>query len=77
MRAAELDVLQDGNPYFIRHNVFVVNGPTVVSGSLDFSQNANEENDENLLIVDDRALAQAFTTEFELVYAQAKNLAAK
>jgi len=73
MKDAGLDVLQDGNPYSMHHKVFIVDGQTVIFGSFNFSQNADTENDENLLIVDEPALAQAFTAEFERVLAQAKN----
>jgi phosphatidylserine/phosphatidylglycerophosphate/cardiolipin synthase-like enzyme len=57
----------------MHHKVFIVDGQTVIFGSFNFSQNAEEENDENLLIVDDPTLAQAFIAEFDRVYAQAKN----
>jgi phosphatidylserine/phosphatidylglycerophosphate/cardiolipin synthase-like enzyme len=73
MKAAGLDVLQDGNPYLMHHKVFIVDGQTVILGSFNFSQNAENENDENLLIVDDATLAQAFEAEFGRVYEQAKN----
>ena len=73
MKEQKLDVLQDGNPYLMHHKVFIVDGATVILGSFNFSQNAEEENDENLLIIDDAALAQAFLEEFERVYAMAKN----
>jgi phosphatidylserine/phosphatidylglycerophosphate/cardiolipin synthase-like enzyme len=72
MKAAQLDVWQDGNPYLMHHKVFIVDGQTVILGSFNFSQNAENENDENLLIVDDAGLAQAFTAEFVRVYEQAK-----
>ena len=73
MKAAGLDVLQDGNPYLMHHKVFVMDGQTVIVGSFNFSQNADHDNDENLLIVDDTSLAQAFTAEFQRVYEQAQN----
>jgi phosphatidylserine/phosphatidylglycerophosphate/cardiolipin synthase-like enzyme len=73
MKKAGLDVWQDGNPYLMHHKVFIIDGQTVVFGSFNFSQNADTENDENLLIVDDAGLAQAFTAEFGRVYDQAKN----
>jgi|GEM_PF-229267 len=73
MKRAKLDVLQDGNPYLMHHKVFIVDETTVIVGSFNFSKNAEEENDENLLIIDDAALAQAFLAEFERVYAQAKS----
>ena len=73
LKQAGLDVLQDGNPYLMHHKVFIVDGKTVILGSFNFSQNAETENDENLLIIDDAALAQQFQAEFTRVYDQAKN----
>jgi phosphatidylserine/phosphatidylglycerophosphate/cardiolipin synthase-like enzyme len=73
MKDAGLDVLQDGNPYLMHHKVFIVDGQTVIFGSFNFTQNADNDNDENLLIVDDATLAQAFEAEFGRVYEQAKH----
>lgn len=73
MKKTGLDVRQDGNPYLMHHKVFIIDGKTVVLGSFNFSQNAETENDENLLIVDDPSLAQQFIAEFGRVYDQAKN----
>jgi len=67
MKQAGLDVLQDGNPYVMHHKVIVVDGREVIFGSFNFSENADKDNDENLLIVDDPALAQAFEAEFQRV----------
>jgi phosphatidylserine/phosphatidylglycerophosphate/cardiolipin synthase-like enzyme len=72
-RKAGVEVWLDGNPYSMHHKVFIMDGKTVILGSFNFSQNAETENDENLLIVDDPALAQTFAAEFERVLAQAKN----
>ena len=72
MKKAGLDVWQDGNPYLMHHKVFIIDGKTVIFGSFNFSQSAETENDENLLIVDDTALAQQFEAEFARVYDQAK-----
>jgi phosphatidylserine/phosphatidylglycerophosphate/cardiolipin synthase-like enzyme len=73
MKRAKLDVLQDGNPYVMHHKVFIIDGKTVIFGSFNFSNNADKDNDENLLIVDDPALAQAFEAEFQRVRDQALN----
>ncbi|MBI5652745.1 MAG: phospholipase [Chloroflexi bacterium] len=73
LKNAGLDVVQDGNPYLMHHKVFIIDGKTVIFGSFNFSANANESNDENVLIVDDPSLAQQFQAEFARVYAQAKN----
>ena len=73
MLKAKLDVLQDGNPYLMHLKVFIIDNRTVIVGSFNFSNNAQNSNDENLLIFDDSAMAQQFTAEFARVYEQAKN----
>lgn len=72
LKRAGLDVRLDGNPFLMHHKVFIVDGKTVIFGSFNFSRSAEEENDENLVIIDDIPLAQAFATEFARVYAEAK-----
>jgi len=73
LKAAGADVLIDGNPYLMHHKVFIIDGQTVIFGSFNFSVNAQDDNDENLLIVDDVGMAKAFEEEFARVYATAKN----
>src|SRR4051812_7770384 len=73
MRKAKLDVLQDGNPYVMHHKVIIIDGRVVIFGSFNFSNNADKDNDENLLIVDDPTLAQAFEAEFQRVREVALN----
>src|SRR6266508_1842518 len=67
MRKAKLDVLQDGNPYVMHHKVIIIDDRTVIFGSFNFTSNADKDNDENLLIVDSPALAQAFEAEFQRI----------
>jgi phosphatidylserine/phosphatidylglycerophosphate/cardiolipin synthase-like enzyme len=73
LRSAGLDVLQDGSPYVMHHKVIIIDGRTVIFGSFNFSNNANRDNDENLLIVDDPTLAQAFEAEFQRMRGVALN----
>ncbi len=68
---AGLDVRQDGNPFILHHKVIVIDRQTVVTGSFNFSSNATNTNDENLLIIHDPALAQQYLVEFEQRFAQA------
>ena len=68
-----MDVWQDGNPYTLHHKVFIIDDQTVVLGSLNFSDNAAESNDENILIIHDAAIAGPYLAEFERVYQQAQN----
>ncbi|MGV3524892.1 MAG: phospholipase D-like domain-containing protein [Candidatus Sericytochromatia bacterium] len=70
LKAAGADVRTDGNSKILHHKVFVIDGKTVITGSFNFSDSADEKNDENLLIIEDAALAQQYLAEFERVYAQ-------
>lgn len=54
LRAAGLDVRLDGNPRNMHHKVIVVDDELVITGSYDFSYNAENVNDENLLVLHDR-----------------------
>jgi len=73
MKALHLDVLQDGNPYLMHHKVFIIDGKTVLLGSFNFSKNAEENNDENLLILESESIAQQYMEEFHRIYRQAQN----
>jgi phosphatidylserine/phosphatidylglycerophosphate/cardiolipin synthase-like enzyme len=75
MREAGLDVLQDGNPGLMHHKLFVIDGTVTAFGSFNFSDNAANDNDENLLIVTDPAFARAFTAEVDRVVAVARRAA--
>jgi phosphatidylserine/phosphatidylglycerophosphate/cardiolipin synthase-like enzyme len=73
LKQAGLDVYQDGNPYAMHHKVILVDERTVAFGSFNFSDNADNGNDENLVIVEEPRLAEAFKIEYERVLALAKN----
>lgn len=62
-----LPVYQDGNPYIMHHKVIIVDEKTVAFGSYNFSAAAESSNDENILIIDDPALAARFVQEFNYV----------
>ena len=73
MKQQGLDVYQDGNPWVMHHKVIIVDERIVILGSFNFSDNADKDNDENLLIVDNPELARAFKAEFDRVLTLAKN----
>jgi len=58
------DVMLDGNPRTFHHKVIIIDGEIVIFGSFNFSDSADKENDENLIIVYDAHLAQEFEQEF-------------
>ncbi len=72
LRAAVHDVLLDGNPYIMHHKVIIVDDATVILGSYNFTSNAENSNDENLLIIRDPEVAALFIVEFGRVYEQAR-----
>ena len=66
-----VDVLRDGNKNTMHHKVFIIDGKTVITGSMNPTKNGDERNDENILIIHDEAMAQQFLAEFEGVYGEA------
>lgn len=71
-RQANLDVRIDGIEGLMHHKVFIVDEKIVVLGSYNFSQNAEERNDENVLIIYDPIIAGQFIQEFQRVQGQAQ-----
>ncbi len=72
LREAVHDVLPDGNPYIMHHKVIIIDDVTVIMGSYNFTGNAEDSNDENLLIIHDPEVAALFVAEFGRVYEQAR-----
>jgi len=64
LRAAGIDVRLDGEEGSMHNKVLIIDGEIVVTGSYNFSANAEENNDENTLIIHDEDLAVEFTAEF-------------
>jgi phosphatidylserine/phosphatidylglycerophosphate/cardiolipin synthase-like enzyme len=69
---AGFPVRQDGNPGTFHHKVFVIDDQIVVTGSLNFSKNADESNDENTLIITNGDIAALYLQEFDKRWAEAK-----
>lgn len=67
-----LEVRLDGNSYMMHHKVIILDRETVIFGSFNFSDSANRQNDENIVIMHDAAFAAYFVEEFEAVWAEAK-----
>jgi phosphatidylserine/phosphatidylglycerophosphate/cardiolipin synthase-like enzyme len=63
-----VDVRVDGNEGLMHHKVFIIDGRIVVLGSYNFSQSAEERNDENLVIIYNEEIAQQFMQEFQRVW---------
>jgi phosphatidylserine/phosphatidylglycerophosphate/cardiolipin synthase-like enzyme len=68
---AGLAVRQDGNPRTFHHKVFVIDEEIVVTGSFNFSNNADKSNDENVLFIGNRDIAAQYLQEFERRWTEA------
>ncbi|MBS3116779.1 DUF1669 domain-containing protein [Candidatus Woesearchaeota archaeon] len=67
-----IDILKDGNKNTMHHKVFIIDGQTVITGSMNPTRNGDEHNDENVLIIYDQNIAEKFVKEFEKVFGEAK-----
>lgn len=66
-----LAMRQDGNPGTFHHKVIIIDNKTVITGSLNFSNSANNSNDENVLVVTNPAIATHYLQEFERRWVEA------
>ena len=71
-RQAGLDIRLDGGPEVMYHKIIIIDGRIVVMGSYDLTQRAENENDENVLIIYDERVAQKFMEEFQRVQSRAR-----
>jgi phosphatidylserine/phosphatidylglycerophosphate/cardiolipin synthase-like enzyme len=70
LHIAGLDVRLDGNPNNMHHKVIIIDDKIVLTGSYNFTNNAETLNDENLLVIHDQDVAALFLIEFERVFNQ-------
>lgn len=68
MQKQGLDVLEDGSCYLLHHKVMIIDDRIVITGSYNFTNSAERDNDENLLIINDREVAQRYNDEFTRIY---------
>jgi len=66
-------VVADGNKKIMHHKVIIIDDYRVITGSFNFSENADKKNDENILIIDDEAVAKIYLKEFQRVYQRGKD----
>ncbi len=70
LHCANIPVRQDANPSFLHHEIIIVDD-TVITGSLDFSSNAVESNDDNVIIVTSKEITAQYMQEFGQIWNQA------
>ncbi|MBC6478531.1 MAG: hypothetical protein GDA56_12870 [Hormoscilla sp. GM7CHS1pb] len=67
-----ISVRQDGNSRTFHHKVIVLDKKTVITGSFNFSNNANKSNDENVVIVENPQIASLYLQEFDRRWQEGK-----
>jgi phosphatidylserine/phosphatidylglycerophosphate/cardiolipin synthase-like enzyme len=65
---AGIDVRLDDNPRLMHHKVIIIDQQVVITGSYNFSNNAEHNNDENTLIIHNQDIAAQYLVEFRQVY---------
>ena len=68
MYCAGMAVRRDENPGFLHHKVIVVDEKIVITGSLNFSENGNDSNDENVLVIENEEIAALYIQEFDRIW---------
>ena len=71
---ANVPVRQDGNPRFLHDKIIVIDNHIVISGSFNFSSNATQNNDENVIIIDSPEIASLYMREFDRLWSIATDL---
>jgi len=65
---AQVPVRQDGNPQFMHHKVIIIDDEIVVTGSLNFTASADEDNNENVIILKNKDIAALYIQEFNRIW---------
>jgi len=72
---AQVPARQDGNSSsFLHDKIIIIDNSIVVTGSLNYSTNADEANDENIVILDNAEIASLYLQEFEKLWGQARDV---
>lgn len=67
MNDAGIDIKYDTNPYNMHHKVFIIDDDTVITGSYNPTSAGTNKNDENIIILHNKQIAEKFIEEFLVV----------
>jgi hypothetical protein len=70
LREAGVEVIEDQNNAFMHHKFFVIDNRTVITGSYNPTKHANEENDENIVIIHNGTIAELYAVEFKKMWTE-------
>ena len=72
--AAGVPVKLDRSPFHMHHKFAIFDAKTVITGSYNWTRNAANENQENVLVTHDERIVQPFAGEFERLWASLEPL---
>jgi len=64
LKLEDIKIRTDKNKYRMHHKVIIIDEETVITGSYNFSKNANEKNDENIIVMHNKNIAGLYLKEF-------------
>lgn len=64
----DVPVIWDSNPKNMHNKVFIIDKTIVVTGSFNPTKAGDTKNDENILIIHDKEIADKFTDDFERIH---------
>ncbi|MCB9358718.1 hypothetical protein H6503_02190 [Candidatus Woesearchaeota archaeon] len=67
LRYQDIDVIKDCNPATMHHKVFIIDDSIVITGSFNPSDNADNNNDENMIVIHDKLLAIKYLNELQRI----------
>ena len=71
---AGVPVRQDGNGSFLHDKIIIIDNSIVATGSLNYSSNADDSNEENVVILDNAEIAALYLQEFDKLWNQANDV---
>ncbi|MCX6079641.1 MAG: phospholipase D-like domain-containing protein [Chloroflexi bacterium] len=70
---AKVPTKVDGNKYTMHHKVMVIDESIVITGSFNFTNAADNENDDNIIVIHDPTVARLYLDELERVSGVSKD----
>ena len=70
---SNIEVLNDTNSALMHNKFAIIDGKIVLTGSYNWSKQATERNDENLLIIRNQEIADKYKEEFQEIYLESLN----
>jgi phosphatidylserine/phosphatidylglycerophosphate/cardiolipin synthase-like enzyme len=68
LKSNKMDVKFDNNKYLMHNKIFIIDEKIVVTGSYNPTRNADENNNENLVIIYDEVIAKQYVGEFNKLF---------